>query len=1219
MASFWFGSGTATNLLHGNHVLPFHDSIASIELSIPYLQKVIPQNPSTSPDSTAVSLPENRTKKQPPPSLISMFDTSMWDATLDPSTLHHQTIHNVPTHCIAVHDEYICIVGRGQKRWHDDPQHHVDDDEEMDVDDEVDVTFRRNVECDYGGFVTFISTNTMSEKRTLFLPFIPAHISPFLWFTMKLLLITGQGHAIAIRVDGGSAIVPILPLSSSQQYKEATMLNSPKKQQSTVSIHRFQILPIEFSNMEHTVHYPTVIGGEILTSPPAVVLIFDDDSNRSRDGVYVVRQTLSSLETKQRPHKYASQYQHHPDAAATTVVITTNQHDTPTAWIPLVYNSRQNIWCQLGQGWCIVGAGQKSFFICYEGSSKEVGPVIKELSPLDVGDNDIMVHSSILATQQAPNHHGAATLRHDLVHDRLMPSSATASDIPGRSRDIHSESADDVEVIDDILIEAMESISNLTLRESYLSNSPTSVSRRNRQLSLTTQEKSERLLRHCSSWTKLDQSLHSRSAFQSQRASITLRTQGSVLSILTLRRVMIEHGPAAPFQRVLAWLSMQNDYFTAASIALNLLQDIESLRHLWLDFRKMENDEPFSQLDGLLDGILPIGTDRYDAILTQLADMTVACLAKGGYSMSSTLEQFLSRNTIYDPSRASLMLVASATGALSDDVAHAASVMGPGYARDENHMICTLWPVRCLLKLGVARHRLGTVLLLLNTAIPDELRRRNRVGSRAVTQSSLDLCKSIVTLIVETSSDSAEILLDLVDERSRQRYWESLDHETRLELSVIGISESYPLLRDHEIRSWTLAELQKCVESEDLASAANVYDKTPTVWLRAITLGCLQNAGCDMKSMLQPTMDRAAGDVIDRGGFYEYREKVKISRQASTPTVNTRRSGLDFDIIIPALLVLDRRNETWHTEAQSDTRVILNAVCYQAGRGKNDESLFVMNSSVLMRQCFRLGNVEAGANLIGGKNGFILQICDTLNEELALGMDDAERYALGESFTVPGQHSITLNDTFPIRDCHRRLLLLLDEHVLRIRKYGEFTASRGTIDPVFAATLFFRTWWAITRPMLSAATKWLTEWLRQQLNLSIFEKSVISPHRLACAALIQALIWPQGNDSSTSGETVDTIPLANKLEMDGIFLLQMAQSCCGMVEALPAHILESNLNSDTNVVATMKSSLSPISRRMTSAHDTSINNRSEFDIDDSFVSAVGTYRDMDVSHTTWNT
>ena len=56
--------------------------------------------------------------------------------------------------------------------------------------------------------------------------------------------------------------------------------------------------------------------------------------------------------------------------------------------------------------------------------------------------------------------------------------------------------------------------------------------------------------------------------------------------------------------------------------------------------------------------------------------------------------------------------------------------------------------VHCLLKVGVTRDRLGTTLLLLNTTIPDELRRRDRGCAVGASLPPLDMCKSLVSLIV---------------------------------------------------------------------------------------------------------------------------------------------------------------------------------------------------------------------------------------------------------------------------------------------------------------------------------------------------------------------------------------------------------------------------------------------------------------------------------------
>ena len=49
--------------------------------------------------------------------------------------------------------------------------------------------------------------------------------------------------------------------------------------------------------------------------------------------------------------------------------------------------------------------------------------------------------------------------------------------------------------------------------------------------------------------------------------------------ILSLRQIVVENGPASPFQQVLSWLSNREDYFTAASVALDF-SDMSFKEHL---------------------------------------------------------------------------------------------------------------------------------------------------------------------------------------------------------------------------------------------------------------------------------------------------------------------------------------------------------------------------------------------------------------------------------------------------------------------------------------------------------------------------------------------------------------------------------------------------------------------------------------------------------------
>lgn len=89
----------------------------------------------------------------------------------------------------------------------------------------------------------------------------------------------------------------------------------------------------------------------------------------------------------------------------------------------------------------------------------------------------------------------------------------------------------------------------------------------------------------------------------------------------------------------------RRDYYTAASVALSLLDDAEAVYELRGIPSSLE--ESMYHHKGLLDGIQPLFHDSAHGVtsetLVSLADMAVACLIKGGACMSSTLEGFLAR------------------------------------------------------------------------------------------------------------------------------------------------------------------------------------------------------------------------------------------------------------------------------------------------------------------------------------------------------------------------------------------------------------------------------------------------------------------------------------------------------------------------------------------------------------------------------------------------
>ena len=654
--------------------------------------------------------------------------------------------------------------------------------------------------------------------------------------------------------------------------------------------------------------------------------------------------------------------------------------------------------------------------------------------------------------------------------------------------------------------------------------------------------------------------------------------------MLTLRQLTVRNGPASPFQQVLSWLCNRHDYFTAASIGLDLLNDPESLYHLWKHAEKIDEEDEQNKLDGLLDGITPIkaslqleqaatindggqpspSPSTASPILVQLADMTVGCLIKGGLSMSKTLNRFLQNDKNYDAARACLMLVATTANAVSGDPSSTKDAMGDGIAIDDSLKTENLlWPVECLLQIGASRDYLSTCLVLLNVTIPDELRRRPRQGGgtsgRAkLSTPAMELTKSLITLILSCDHpDAIDLLLGLVDDQSRVRFWQSLDHETRLVLSLIGVDEKHSLVKEHEVRSWIREELHGVLKDSTAESAI------PTDWLRELAAACLQNAGCELSDfILEP--NRGGSDDADRLKTHN----LEIEETRGAIISGNKGEGLyfDFDLLIPCLLLLQNRRAVWAGNGGFvSTQSLLDAVCYFAGREEiknqeEEESLF--DASTAMRQCALAGNVRAAANLIGGTNGFILRCCDILMVEMQVSMEDAESFLLRDSITldIVTKSEPFHSPTFNLTDSHRELLWLMDEYVLSIRTFGEFdtTHLRGRVDPVFCARSILRSWLVLTYPVREKGSAWLVNWLRERLSIQGADpsSSAPSPHRLACATLVRALVWPSNTRLSVDRAIASGQMLGQLLGLENKFLLELSCSCCGLVESVPDDVAE---------------------------------------------------------------
>lgn len=536
------------------------------------------------------------------------------------------------------------------------------------------------------------------------------------------------------------------------------------------------------------------------------------------------------------------------------------------------------------------------------------------------------------------------------------------------------------------------------------------------------------------------------------------------------------------------------------------------------------------------------------ATVTQLADMTIGCLTRGGFNMSSTLEHFLQHDRHYNASRTSLILAAIAAQAVSDDEETTVSLMGKNYQapHDQDQLLHDiLWPLRCLLLVGSARNILSSTLSLLNAAVPDELRRRK--DHKQV--DAMALCLALVKLIIEASPEATVLLLDLVDDQQGNRFWFSLDHETQLELALIQIDENRPLLRQLEVRSWAVQYLERCLQN----TPAEDIDDVPTEWLRKLCDACLSNAQCDTGPLRsKPDTMKAMNHSDD--GVKEHIRELTIARDALVAGRDS--GGVDFNLLIPALLILQIRKTRWNCNSWAPTQSILNAACDMAGRKTAVEPMFAFDGNILMKQCFLARNVCAGANLIGGKNGFIVECCSILIECCGMTMEVAESFLTQDSLDLDIEgsqfsESEKVADDFELTYGHRHVLWLLDVHVLGVKTYGDFDSARGKVDPVIAARVCLRTWFCLTKSQLPSASAWFTAWLRRQLEIS---GTMPSTKRLACATLARVLLWSAGLDEGKV--------LAEVMHLESQFLVQLSQGCWNLTESVPPAVADEMLAKD---------------------------------------------------------
>ncbi|KAL3812025.1 hypothetical protein ACHAXA_001332 [Cyclostephanos tholiformis] len=1137
-----------------------------------------------------------------------------YDASIDPSSMHLCTIRqsNVLTGSCVTSDtsnSYLAICGRGLRRISQR---------------EASPGSGRRFSHVLGGFVTFVSLRHYAESRTIYLPFAPESIQPMYWSGMHFVMLLGEGgnvltsirnndtshhrrrprkpFVMAVRVDcrqrGDNGV--------SYRGGIPTLANRP------LYPDRFQCVPIKLPSVKESlglyfsrlfspekgdndfgiVDSKAIAASSIPSSPPGILISFELDL-----ALVVVNHILLPFRFEPCEDRLNTGVSTRRLISLSTMVLPGHRALLASEKISKV------VGCTGGQGWSLVetqGSDRKSYFICWDGATDSRGPYILPLQPNDGAHmksvtsavTPLMSYVKYAERLTEASHHESAAPSSALKH-HILPSIFQQDDVDGREflSGLHKKSfsealkesikmAAGVEGgIDEIIVNALHSISlpqhspqrlvkTMDASRSYCMKSSV----------LSHQEKSYRLLRRCPTWSKLDDTLSNHRIVHEQVIVAFVR-MGTHLHSLTLRMNVAANPLSTPFDQILSWLCQRRDYYTAASIALSLLDDADAVYELCRIPKSPEVE--LCHHKGLLDGIQSLSNEashgNKSERLTYLADMTVSCLIKG--AASSVLEGFLARNIFYSASHACIMLVGTTASAVSREPA-------PKLQQNRFENIVdmmsnaeipggdVIWPVRCLMKMAVVRKCLPSAIMLLNATIPDELRWRapKSRGLSTYLRPSLGLFLALVEIIIESTDLATRYLLNMTDEDSELRYWFSISDDTRLALCLLQVHGKHVFLLEPEVRAWALDRLKEEIETPTDFTYTYKGPFLSNRWLREVVSGTFLNAECDIVIQIPKSLPRQVNC---------YRQDMVQVKEYLVP--RNRSNGLDYDLVISALLILASRCcDCWREgEGEISTQTLLNTVCDMAGRKMDFEPKFIFDGGTVMRLCALADNIQSAAFLIGGRNGLILECADLLVSSLEISIQEAESALFAGDLvelkgTVPFLHErveleIEPSDFTP-NENHHHLLWLLQRLVIDVHSFGEFEPASlaGRITPVLAGTVCFRAWYCLTRPSdLSSSAKWLEKWMRKTLELTRGK----SKKRLACAALVRALLWADEVEDLDSVDGDEEIILATMIGLNSRFMAELAQACCGLIQSIPPHLAEEILSSSSSSNMAFDSSL----------------------------------------------
>jgi len=672
-----------------------------------------------------------------------------------------------------------------------------------------------------------------------------------------------------------------------------------------------------------------------------------------------------------------------------------------------------------------------------------------------------------------------------------------------------------------------------------------------------------------------------------QVAVCTLRLNRGNTLALSMRRNVVSSQLSSSYNDVISWLCSQHEYCTAAAIVTGLLHDNEGLADLEVAITSTRNDSfAASHHDGILESITPLDLTVHDnasgsrrsraseslstalshdlrrqSVMIDLSNTAVSCLVNAGSKLSNVLDKFLGRNEYYNEIDACRTLVLNASSTIKNlgvnDMKHLAPY-SYNPMKSEDH---ALWPIQCLLRVAVNRGCMDSALRMLNESIPNELRHRsNHVDSEDNNwyQSSLKLSKSIISMILASAEHAGSALMGLRESSSDKLYWESLDDGTRLSLSMLHVQGRYPLLREPEVRSWTLQLLH--FTTTLLTSDVAIDNETvvPSDWLREMCTGVLSNAGCDLSQTILFTPALSIEGVqsfgTDEKDMFKYLQEEEEDLYDYLTAV-PGYGGVDFDIIIPAFLILEDRKVHWLGNETVPSQRILNIVCDLAGRHSSEQPKFSFDSVAVMKQCVKMKNAQAAANLVGGHSGLLLKCAQILSTESNITIQAAEQILCGGNIAFTLRNFSTNNDgssndeDFILTEGHESLLWLLEKHTMRVKRYGAFYAdeSRGQINPVFAARTCLHTWLHLMS-IHPTSGRWLEQWLQERLDRENTRDN--TSNRLPSAAIIRALLWTEATPQIHRSVN-ETSALAILFGFSLPFLVHLSQYPYGLLECIP--------------------------------------------------------------------